>query len=89
MNTNAIDNLGTAIANGAMKAAAVIINSKKISPDIDALIAAMKEVSKTEALVIIDEMKEAQHMGEAMLSTILSAGCTDIAVKSLKKIGAL
>jgi len=84
--------LATTLANATMRAAVDIIIRRQIDRatlDLDALTLALRREVLAGYDTLVAEMADAQFMGEAMLSAILSATATMMAIAALKSMGVL
>lgn len=76
--------LGTAIAETTMTAAAKIVNARNIKPcDAGRLCECLRQVLRADLDEIMTALKDAAFMGEAMARTVLTAECTTAAIKAV------
>lgn len=79
------------ICQASMRAAAEMIAVKRLSPDLDAVTAALRAQILAQYAEVTGDLKDAldAHMGEPMYREILNVACNKIALDALKQVGAL
>lgn len=82
-------NLVQIVCQGAMRAAALIAESKGLQPNIDKLTETLRTEVRDGFQEVCQELKAANeaHMPESMLREIINVNCNLIAVRALRSAG--
>lgn len=82
-------NLSEVYVKGVMTASAEMIKSKRLDVDLDEVVKLLKAQTLDDFDGVVEDLRQAQHMGNAMLRKILNTAVTHTALVALQKGGYL